>query len=143
MKLFIKTEFFQAVFFFLATIALMWLITMTALPFVVNGFFYHIDSPVTIAKITPGSVLLGFSRYARMPMTAVYTQELQCDILYQFEDTVGVLEAGENIFVSELPLPKAAHGACRYRGVVTYHPFGLFGPPFTTAWESKIFHLDD
>jgi len=123
----------------LLTVILVWVLVMTMSPWVFWDFFYRLESPVSIVAIRGSDVTMRFVRFARLPMTATYTNELQCDIMYQFGKTVGVLEVGQNTFVSALPLPEGAQGECQYRGSITYSPFGMFGPPFTTYWESEKF----
>lgn len=129
----------EKVLLVLGIVALLWVLIMTAIPFVVDGFFYSIDTPVPIRHIFADRISLIFVRFSRISLPATYTNELQCDELYHFGESVGMLEQGQNTFHLSLPLPEDAEGPCQYRGSVTYSPFGFFGPPLSFSWESEVF----
>lgn len=119
--------------------ALSWIIAMSLLSLFGNGFFYRVEQPVPVVAVGADEVTLLYTRHARVSLHGMCANELQCRQVYEFGTQACPLEPGWSEFEFALPLPDGVEGECRYRGTVSYAPFGGFGPTLTYLWQSEVF----
>jgi len=124
------------------SLLLLWVIVGISLPFLTNGFFYHIQTPVPVHAVSDQSLFLSFERWARFAMNGRCSRELVCNYTIELGESPCPIEPGEDTAIFFYEIPEGVTGPCVLRGHVRYRPFGVFGPELTTPWESEEFTLN-
>lgn len=121
---------------------LTWIIVMSLMSLFADGIFYHVvPQPVLVVDVSD-SVTLHYRRFSRLDMHGLMSRELQCDDqVYNLPDRTVLLEKGWSEFDVVYSVPDGAVGKCSYRVLVTYQPFGVFGPTLKHGWDSEVFTL--
>ena len=132
----------QIILIVIISLILGWVMAMSLLSLMANGYFYHINQPVRIIRVEPKKVVLKFDRFSRLNMNANHIRELECEESVHHLPKVEIyLEQGYAIFNVDYPLLMNSFGECFYRGVMEYRPFGPFGPTLRYSWHSEKFNV--
>jgi hypothetical protein len=126
------------------SVGALWLVVMSALSLWGNGFFYHIEQPVTVLEVREDAVIVRGTRSALINMPATCARKVRCrEQVYLMGEQSCPVNRGTDTWTVALPLPDGVSGECVYRGVVSYRPFGRFGPDQSHSWESEKFTVEE
>ena len=123
---------------------LVWIIAMSALSLLANGWLYHIRQPLPVTEVTASSVTVLFDRYSRCSMNGRCATELVCDLVHTYPARDCVIESGRARWEERFDLPGYVDGgSCRLVGLVSYAPLGEFGPRLSHEWKSEAFRIPE
>ena len=129
-------------FLVLLSLLWIWIGAINLLPFIVDGFFYRLESPLAIVAQDEYSITFEVTREAKTDLVITSAKKAICDgIVTTFVPVRVRVEAGKKTTDWRWEIPSGVEGHC-YLGIdSSYKPLGDIGPELHQEAVTEEFYV--